>query len=153
MSMRLLHASEPASSIIILKTSNDLFSLCIVGCCMQLECLTHLHLVPMDASACCMSTCAVLAGNYDWWQAAKARSLSQVVNMLVNRMEQAGWDTWLHSEGPNHPILVQVVGYSLCNVPLPRSHELLPSTWPGGAVTLEHLEQDGVVQLVSMGEL
>ena len=37
--------------------------------------------------ACCVLTCVVLACNYDWWQATKARSLSQVVNMLVNRME------------------------------------------------------------------
>lgn len=151
--MRLLHASEPASPNTILRTSNNLFSLISVGCCMQLECLTHLFHVPTDVSACCMSTCAVRTGNYDWWQATKARSLSHVVNMLVNRMEQAGWETWLSTKGPNHPVLVQVVGYSLCNVPLPRSHELLPSTWSGGAITLEHLERDGVVQLVSMGTL
>lgn len=38
-------------------------------------------------------------------------------------------------------------------MPLPRSYELLPSSCPEGAVTLEQLKRDGVVQLVRMSEL
>lgn len=94
----------------------------------------------------------VHAGSYDWWHPGNAPPLHKVVNMLVNRMEHAGWSTWLGTDGPNYRLLMQLVAYSLCNVPLPRS-SLLPGTWPGGDVTLEQLERDGVVQLVSIGKL
>lgn len=93
------------------------------------------------------------AGSLEWWHPSKARPLGQVVNILVNHMEQAGWRSWLVSDGLNYPLMVELTAYSLCNMPLARSFELRPSTWSGGAVTLEHLERDGVVQLVSTGML
>uniref|UniRef100_A0A7S2VVT2 Uncharacterized protein n=1 Tax=Chlamydomonas chlamydogama TaxID=225041 RepID=A0A7S2VVT2_9CHLO len=88
-------------------------------------------------------------GSFEWWDAGKSRPLGEVVNMLVNRMEQAGWDRWLSTDGPNYPLLVRLVAHCLCNVPLQRSSVLQTK---GGDITVEQLERDGVVQLVSMGK-